>query len=132
MEADAFTRVLEQLAPGAVTGSTPHAQAVATVKASRLNLGQHIDLMRAFGRLRGEVRPSPPHTCETIVSRPHSPPPPSGFARDAPATKRGPRMPGSTSKGGCNMLLQALPYLWALAVSFLLVGRFARKWWRDQ
>ncbi len=57
MEADTVTRVLEQLAPGAVTGSTPHAQAVTTVKASRLNLGQQMDLMRAFDRLHGEVRP---------------------------------------------------------------------------
>lgn len=54
MDADAVTRVLEKLAPGAVAGSAAHAQAVATVKASRLNVGQHMDLMRAFDRLHGE------------------------------------------------------------------------------
>lgn len=52
MDADAVTKVLEQLAPGAVGGSKPHKDAVATIKASRLNLGQQFDLMRAFDRLR--------------------------------------------------------------------------------
>jgi hypothetical protein len=56
MEAEAVTKVLEQLAPGAVTGSEPHRQAVTTIKASRLNLGQQFDLSRAFDRLRGEGR----------------------------------------------------------------------------
>lgn len=54
MEAEAITRLLEQLAPGAVTGSEPARQAVATIKASRLNLGQQFDLMRALDRLRAE------------------------------------------------------------------------------
>lgn len=54
MDADAITHVLEQLAPGAVCGSKPHREAVATIKASRLNVGQQFDLMRAFKRLRGE------------------------------------------------------------------------------
>ncbi|WP_267395011.1 MULTISPECIES: hypothetical protein [unclassified Sphingomonas] len=56
MESDAVTKVLEQLAPGAVGGSSAHCQAVATVKASRLNLGEQFDLMRAFDRLhKGEA-----------------------------------------------------------------------------
>ncbi len=54
MDADAITRVLEQIAPGVVSGSKPHREAVATIKASRLNVGQQFDLMRAFKRLRGE------------------------------------------------------------------------------
>ncbi|WP_139330429.1 hypothetical protein [Sphingomonas sp. Sph1(2015)] len=47
-------KILEQLAPGVVAGSAAHRQAVATVQASNLNLGQQFDLMRAFARLRGE------------------------------------------------------------------------------
>ncbi|MBI0477495.1 hypothetical protein D9601_19350 [Sphingomonas sp. MA1305] len=56
MDGEAVTKVLEQLAPGAVTGRPAHSQAVATVKASRLNLGQQFDLMRALDRLHGEGR----------------------------------------------------------------------------
>ena len=48
----AVTKVLEQLAPGAVAGRPAHCQAVATVKASTLNLGQQFDLLRALDRLR--------------------------------------------------------------------------------
>lgn len=54
MEADAVAKVLEQLAPGAVAGSVAHAQAVATVKVSRLNVGRQMDLMRAFDRRDAE------------------------------------------------------------------------------
>ncbi len=54
MEADTVAKVLEQLAPGAVNKSAPHEQAVATIKASRLTVGQQFDLFWAFDRLRGE------------------------------------------------------------------------------
>jgi hypothetical protein len=54
MDDEAVTKVLEQLAPGAVAGRPAHCQAVATVKASRLNLGQQFDLIRALNRLNGE------------------------------------------------------------------------------
>lgn len=54
MEAETVTKVLEQLAPGAVNKSEPHEQAVATIKASRLTVGQQFDLFRAFDRLHGE------------------------------------------------------------------------------
>lgn len=56
MEADAVRKLLEQIAPGAVGGSKVHQEAVATVQASRLNLGQQFDLMRALDRLRQEGR----------------------------------------------------------------------------
>lgn len=56
MDGEAVSKVLEQLAPGAVAGRPAHCQAVATVKASRLNLGQQFDLMRALDRLHGEGR----------------------------------------------------------------------------
>jgi hypothetical protein len=52
MDPDAVKKVLEQLVPGAVGKSKPHVDAVATVKASRLNVGQQFDLLRAFDRLR--------------------------------------------------------------------------------
>lgn len=54
MDADQYTRVLEQLAPGAVSGRKPTMQAIATVKASRLCVGEQFDLFRALDRLRGE------------------------------------------------------------------------------
>lgn len=54
MEPDQYTRVLEQLAPGVVSGRAPAMQAIAMVKASRLCVGEQFDLFRAFDRLRGE------------------------------------------------------------------------------
>lgn len=50
----AITKVLEQLAPGADAGRPAHRQAVATVKASTLDLGEQFDLLRALDRLHGE------------------------------------------------------------------------------
>lgn len=52
----AVTKIMEQLAPGAVVKRLPNEQAVAAVKASRLNVGQHFDLLRALDRLRAEGR----------------------------------------------------------------------------
>jgi hypothetical protein len=56
MDDHAVSKVLEQLAPGAVAGRTAHRQAVTAVKVSRLNVGQLLDLLRAQGRLNGEGR----------------------------------------------------------------------------
>lgn len=55
IDADQYMRVLAQLAPGAVSGRKPVMQAIATVKASRLNIGEQLDLYRAFDRQRGEA-----------------------------------------------------------------------------
>ena len=55
MDADQYTRVLEQLAPGAVSGRKPVMQAIATIKASRLCVAEKLDLFRAFDRQRGEA-----------------------------------------------------------------------------
>jgi len=55
LDADQYTRVLEQLAPGAILGRKPVMQAIATVKASRLCVGEQLDLYRAFDRQRGEA-----------------------------------------------------------------------------
>lgn len=56
MDSEAVTKVLEQLAPGAVAGRPAHCQAVTAVKVNRLNLGQQFDLLRALDRLNAEGR----------------------------------------------------------------------------
>ena len=50
MEPEAVKLVLEQLAPGKVHKSEPHVQALATIQASRLNVGQQIALFQAMDR----------------------------------------------------------------------------------
>lgn len=55
MDAHQYARVVEQLAPGAVAGRAPAMQALATIKASRLCVGEQLDLFRAFDRMRGEA-----------------------------------------------------------------------------
>lgn len=49
-------KVLDQLAPAALSDRQSHRQAFAIAQASRLNLGQHFDLLRALGRLNVETR----------------------------------------------------------------------------
>lgn len=49
-------KVLDQLAPAALSERPTHRQAYAIAKASRLNLGQHFDLLRALDRLNAEGR----------------------------------------------------------------------------
>lgn len=56
MDADAARKVMEQLAPGALSNRPAHQQALATAMASRLSTGGQFDLMRALDRLHGEVR----------------------------------------------------------------------------
>lgn len=52
MDNETVKRVIEALAPGVVAGSKPHTQAVATIKTSRLCIGEQSNLLRAIDRLR--------------------------------------------------------------------------------
>jgi hypothetical protein len=49
-------KVLDQLAPAALSDRPAHRQAYAIAQASRLNLGQQFDLLRALDRLNAEGR----------------------------------------------------------------------------
>jgi len=56
LDADAHAKVVAQLAPGALSGRTAMVQALATARASRLNVGQQLDLFNALDRLNERDR----------------------------------------------------------------------------
>jgi hypothetical protein len=57
LDEETYTKVLHQLAPGALSENEPAQQAFATAKVSRLTVGQQLDLFNAFDELSREAQP---------------------------------------------------------------------------
>jgi hypothetical protein len=56
LDDETYVKVLHQLAPGALSQNEAARQAFITAKASRLTIGEQLDLLNALDELRGEAR----------------------------------------------------------------------------